>query len=217
MTNDVTRSLDIARTCGAVACAYTNACTRVGRWRRGGQRYSPSALRQLQCCDGCTWEGEGEGGREDRCACVCLLVYACVYEKGVLPLPLPRVSLIHFHYIFAIGALRDTLYLTSNRALRASRCNFAGSFFLPFLLATFVPISIARPSASTTRDRFPGWENSTSSLAEFIFTDDDLFLNNVNFFRVKGNGLIVKLKKGSIKNLKSLHTLFLCTYMWNIR
>lgn len=87
----------------------------------------------------------GGGGRQERwvCACVCLPMY--VRERGAATAA-PRASLIHFHYVFAIGTLRDTLYLTFNCASHASRCNFA-FFFLLFLFATFVPISIARPSA----------------------------------------------------------------------
>jgi len=107
--NDVTRNLDIARTCDAVACAYTNVCTRVDRRRRGGQRYSPSALRQLQCCDGCTWEGGGggrEADREDVHVSVCTYM-RIVQERGVAapPCVVNRPSLYfsqlpHFGIIF---------------------------------------------------------------------------------------------------------------------
>lgn len=127
-----------------------------------------------------------------------------------LPLPLPRASLIHFHYIFAIGELRCTSLFNFQLCVARQPLQFYLAF-LPFLLGTFVPISIARPSVQLLPPRLT---IQHPSLTEFVFTDDDLFLDNVDLSKWTLTGLIVKLEnlwrlKKHLFSEISRYTLFL--------
>lgn len=154
--------------CGAVACACTNACTRVDRRRREGQRYSPSALQQLQCCDGCMWEGKG--GREDGCACVCPLVHVrtCVRERGATTAAPPCV----------VNPL--SLYFRNWRTPPYSLFNFQPSavvaIFLFFLHLFFSQLLCRLVSRGHLRAAALPADDATCSLAEFVFSNSDFFI-----------------------------------------
>lgn len=123
--------------------------------------------------------GRGRGaGKTGARACVAAGIHVRVVytRKGWLPPPLPRASLIHFHYIFAIGALRRIPRLTFNRASHVSRCNFAGSFFFSFRLFFSQLLSrlVSRGHLRAPARLLCPADDSTSSLqlAAFVFTDD---------------------------------------------
>lgn len=100
--------------------------------------------------------GEGrQAGKTCLSARICARACVHVYEKRVLPLP--RASLIHFHYIFAIGALRDILYLSFNRASHASRCNFAYSFFFYLFSSQLLSRLVSRSHLRIHAGLFSRW------------------------------------------------------------
>lgn len=101
-------------------------CTHTCRRRHGGTKILAI------CAVTAATDARGGGGRRRGIhRRTHTYTHTCMYEEGV---PLPRASLIYFHYIFAIGALRACTFssgysLFNFQPSYASRCNFAGFFF----------------------------------------------------------------------------------------
>lgn len=118
--------------------------------------------------------GEGRQGRRVRaCVCVCVYVAAectCRYEKGVPTTAAPPCVVNPLALYFRNW--RTSAYFSFNFQPRVSRCNFTGSFFFclffPQLLSRLVSRGHLRVPARLLRPA----DDSTSSSAAFVFTDD---------------------------------------------